>query len=111
MKDGLAVRTLREVPRPLALASALEDLGRTRLAEGATADAVDAFDQALALSSAHGAAWDAARVRSRLRRLGVRRRLVAPTGGSDLPIALLEDVIAVGCGFLFAYLASLVGPV
>ncbi|HEV3170279.1 MAG TPA: AAA family ATPase [Actinocrinis sp.] len=78
-----AVRTLREVPRPLALASALEDLGRTRLDAGATAAAVDAFDQALALSSAHGAAWDAARIRRRLRRLGVRRRLVAPTGPSS----------------------------
>jgi DNA-binding CsgD family transcriptional regulator len=75
-----AVRALREVPRPLALASALEDLGRARLAEGDTAAAVDAFDQALALTSAHGATWDTARIRSRLRRLGVRRRLVASTG-------------------------------
>jgi DNA-binding CsgD family transcriptional regulator len=68
------------VPRPLALASALEDLGRIRLDEGATAAAVDCFDQALALTSAHGAGWDTARVRSRLRRLGIRRRLVAPSG-------------------------------
>jgi DNA-binding CsgD family transcriptional regulator/tetratricopeptide (TPR) repeat protein len=74
-----AAIALREVPRPLALASVLEDLGRTRLAEGATAAAVEAFDQALALNFAHGAAWDAARVRGRLRRLGVRRRLVVPT--------------------------------
>ena len=36
----------------------------------------------------------------------VRRRLVAATGGRDLPIALLEDVVAVGGGFLIAYLAS-----
>jgi uncharacterized membrane protein len=35
-----------------------------------------------------------------------RHRLVAATGGKDLPIALLEDVIAVGGGFLVAYLAS-----
>ena len=75
-----AVRILREVPRPLALASALEDLGRMRLDEGATAAAVDAFDQALGLCSAHGAAWDTARIRSRLRELGVRRRLVAAQG-------------------------------
>ncbi|HEV2347227.1 MAG TPA: helix-turn-helix transcriptional regulator [Actinocrinis sp.] len=75
-----AVRSLREVPRPPALASALEDLGRIRLDEGDTAAAVEAFDQALALDSAYGAAWDAARVRSRLRRLGVRRRLVASAG-------------------------------
>ncbi|HEY7052163.1 MAG TPA: DUF4126 family protein [Mycobacterium sp.] len=36
-----------------------------------------------------------------------RHRLVAATGGRDLPIALLEDAIAVGGGFLVAYLASL----
>lgn len=75
-----AVRGLSEVPRPLALASALEDLGGMRLDEGATAAAAEALDQALMLSHAHGAAWDTARIRSRLRRLGVRRRLVAPTG-------------------------------
>jgi uncharacterized membrane protein len=37
-----------------------------------------------------------------------RSRLVAATGGRDLPIALLEDLIAVGGGFLVAYLASTV---
>ena len=35
-----------------------------------------------------------------------RSRLAAATGGRDLPIALLEDLIAVGGGFLIAYLAS-----
>jgi uncharacterized membrane protein len=35
-----------------------------------------------------------------------RSRLVAATGGRDFPIAVLEDVIAVGGGFLVAYLAS-----
>ncbi len=33
-----------------------------------------------------------------------RRRLVAATGGHDLPVALLEDVIAVLGGFVVAYL-------
>jgi len=37
----------------------------------------------------------------------VRKRLVAATGGRDLPIALLEDVVAIGGGFLVAYLASM----
>jgi uncharacterized membrane protein len=37
-----------------------------------------------------------------------RSRLVAATGGRDLPIALLEDLVAVGGGFLVAYLASTV---
>jgi uncharacterized membrane protein len=36
----------------------------------------------------------------------LRKRLVAATGGRDLPIALVEDVIAVGGGFLIAYAAS-----
>jgi uncharacterized membrane protein len=35
-----------------------------------------------------------------------RSRLVKATGGRDLPIALLEDVIAVGGGFLVAYLVT-----
>jgi uncharacterized membrane protein len=35
-----------------------------------------------------------------------RHRLVAATGGRDLPIALLEDVIAVGGGFLIVYLVG-----
>jgi len=37
-----------------------------------------------------------------------RRRLVAATGGRDLPIALLEDGVAVGGGFLIGYLTSTV---
>jgi len=36
-----------------------------------------------------------------------RKRLVAATGGRDLPIALLEDALAVGGGLLLCYLASL----
>jgi uncharacterized membrane protein len=32
-----------------------------------------------------------------------RSRLVKATGGRDLPIALLEDVIAVGGAFLIVY--------
>jgi uncharacterized membrane protein len=35
-----------------------------------------------------------------------RSRLVAATGGKDLPIALLEDAIAVGGGFLTVYLMT-----
>ena len=31
-----------------------------------------------------------------------RRRLVAAVGGKDLPIALLEDVVAIGGGFAIA---------
>lgn len=35
----------------------------------------------------------------------LRGRLVATTGGKDLPIALLEDAIAVGAGFLIVWMA------
>jgi DNA-binding CsgD family transcriptional regulator/tetratricopeptide (TPR) repeat protein len=72
-----AAALFRNVARPLALASALEDLGRLRVDDGATRDAVDSFDQALTVSAEAGASWDAARIRGRLRRLGVRRRIVA----------------------------------
>jgi DNA-binding CsgD family transcriptional regulator len=65
-------------PRPLATASALEDLGRLRAVAGATADAIRALDSALTINAQAGASWDAARVRGRLRRLGVRRRIAVP---------------------------------
>jgi DNA-binding CsgD family transcriptional regulator len=63
-------------PRPLATASALEDLGRLQASTGATDDAIASFDRAFAIDAQVGAGWDAARVRGRLRRLGVRRRII-----------------------------------
>jgi DNA-binding CsgD family transcriptional regulator len=63
-------------PRPLATASAFEDLGRVQLSGGATGDAIASLDRALAINVQVGASWDAARVRGRLRKLGVRRRIV-----------------------------------
>jgi DNA-binding CsgD family transcriptional regulator len=64
-------------PRPLARASALEDLGVARARASATDSAIEALDGALALYTEAGASWDAGRVRGRLRDHGVRRRLVA----------------------------------
>jgi DNA-binding CsgD family transcriptional regulator len=63
--------------RPLALAAALEDLGLTTAENGDTKQAVETFGRALVLYAQAGAAWDAGRVRGRLRALGVRRRLVS----------------------------------
>src|SRR6202020_1157973 len=63
-------------PRPLALASALEDLGALSAREGRRDEAVDALGRALESYAGCGATWDARRVRQRLRALGVRRRLV-----------------------------------
>ncbi len=61
-------------PRPLAYASALEDLGRVLTHHGEDVLAIEAFDKALTVTTAVGTDWDSARIRSRLRRLGVRRR-------------------------------------
>ncbi|HXL96483.1 MAG TPA: AAA family ATPase [Streptosporangiaceae bacterium] len=77
-----AVQLFEGGPRPLELAAALEDLAAASAEEGDTQAAVDAFGRALALYAEAGAAWDAGRVRGRLRALGVRRRLAsaAPQG-------------------------------
>jgi len=64
-------------PRPLACAAALEDLGVATVDGGDTNEAVEVLGRALELFAQAGAAWDAGRVRGRLRALGVRRRLVA----------------------------------
>jgi DNA-binding CsgD family transcriptional regulator len=72
-----AAQLYRDGPRPLAYASALEDLGRVRVAAGGdTALAIGSFDEALSITTRTGAEWDSSRLRGRLRRLGVRRRRV-----------------------------------
>jgi DNA-binding CsgD family transcriptional regulator len=73
-----AVRLYDGTSRPLWQASAFEDLGDALVGEGATTEAVEAYDQSLRAALACGAASDAARVRQRLARLGVRRRVVQP---------------------------------
>jgi len=72
-----AVDLFANGPRPLARASALEDLGVARVRAGAIDGAIEALDDALVLYVESGATWDASRVRGRLRKHGVRRRLVA----------------------------------
>jgi DNA-binding CsgD family transcriptional regulator len=70
-----AVALFERAPRPLELAAALEDLGAELTATDRD-PAIDVLGRALALFTELGATWDARRVRSRLRGLGVRRRLV-----------------------------------
>jgi DNA-binding CsgD family transcriptional regulator len=70
-----AVSLFKRSPRTLALAAAWEDLGLTHQRHGATDSAIDALTQALVLFARSGATQDAARLRSRLRGLGVRRRV------------------------------------
>ena len=57
------------------MASAVEDLGRILVRDGRTAEGIARLNEALELYAGMGAAWDATRVRGRLRRLGVRRNL------------------------------------
>jgi DNA-binding CsgD family transcriptional regulator len=94
---GEAASIFEHGPRRLEYASALEDLGVCLV--GTDRDAgIDALSRALAVDTEIGAAWDARRVRSRLRDLGVRRRVVpgepetsgwAAMTGSEVVVARL----------------------
>jgi len=80
-----AVERFATTPRRLAHASALEDWG-VALVENDDGAGIDALSDALRVYTATGAAWDASRVRRRLRRRGVRRRIVTtprPATGWD----------------------------
>jgi DNA-binding CsgD family transcriptional regulator len=70
-----AIALFEGTPRPLELGAALEDLGGELTATDGEV-AIDVLSRALALYTELGATWDAGRVRSRLRELGVRRRVV-----------------------------------
>jgi DNA-binding CsgD family transcriptional regulator len=74
-----AVPLIRAARRPLALASTLQDLGQFLIDDGSTAEGVEALDEALGIAVMIGANRDAARIRSRLRRVGIHRRVV-PAG-------------------------------
>ena len=90
-----AVALYADGPRPLASAAALEDLGAATVDGGNTDDAVEAFGRALELYAGAGAAWDAGRVRGRLRALGVRRRLVAAQRPGTGWAAMTDSELAV----------------
>jgi DNA-binding CsgD family transcriptional regulator len=90
-----AGRLFAATPRPMALASALEDLGVAQLRTGAPAAAVDTLGRALVQYSGAGATWDAGRVRGRLRANGVRRRLVTSARPDAGWAALTDSELAV----------------
>jgi DNA-binding CsgD family transcriptional regulator len=90
-----AVGHFERGPRPLALASALEDAGRAALAAGARDTAVAHLDRALRVYVDAGASWDAGRVRGRLAALGVRRRLASVTRPAQGWAALTGSELAV----------------
>ena len=69
-----ATALLATGPRPLAHASALEDLGRQLIQCGNNNAGIEALEEGLTITTRVGANWDATRIRSRLRRMGIRRR-------------------------------------
>jgi DNA-binding CsgD family transcriptional regulator len=75
--EGLshAVSLFKRSPRSLALASAWEDLGLAQQRQQTAESGIDALTEALVLLARAGATRDAARLRSRLRALGIRRRV------------------------------------
>ncbi|MET9353140.1 AAA family ATPase [Streptomyces sp. NPDC006617] len=71
-----AVTGYRSAGRPLALAAACEDLGELLAASADTAPAIRCLEEAGRLTWASGAPGDHARIRRRLRQLGVRTSAV-----------------------------------
>ena len=90
-----AVSILESGRRRMALASALEDLAVAQIRAGLREPAIAALDRALAIHAACGARWDLARVRRRLRQLGIQRRLPAERRPTLGWAALTESELAV----------------
>jgi DNA-binding CsgD family transcriptional regulator len=86
-----AVEHLERTSRPLALSSALEDLAAQRFALGRHEDGIPDLERALATYVDAGAAWDARRVRAKLRARGVRRRATASPRRPDTGWAAMTD--------------------
>ena len=90
-----AVSILETGQRRLALASAHEDLAVAEIRAGRSEQAIAALDRALVSYAACGARWDLARVRRRLRQLGIQRRLPAERRATQGWTALTESELAV----------------
>ncbi|HEY3946034.1 MAG TPA: AAA family ATPase [Solirubrobacteraceae bacterium] len=74
-KLSAAVSLFERSPQSLARAAAWEDLGLAHQRQGIGESGIEALTQALVLFARAGATRDAARLRSRLRELGIRRRV------------------------------------
>ena len=90
-----AIEHFEQGPRPLALASALEDLGRMLVERGKRDEGTARLGWALEVYAHAGASWDAGRVRGHLRSLGIRRRLVSAPPSPDGWSGLTESERAV----------------
>jgi DNA-binding CsgD family transcriptional regulator len=86
-----AVEQFERTSRPLALSSALEDLGVRRIAAGKENEGIKDLERALRIDVQAGAAWDARRVRARLRARGIRRRAAGSSGRPDAGWAAMTD--------------------
>jgi DNA-binding CsgD family transcriptional regulator len=82
-------------PLALARAAAWEDLGLAQRRRGTAEPAIDALTQALVLFVRAGATRDAARLRSRLRELGIRRRVTAEENQATGWEAMTKSELAV----------------
>ncbi len=94
-KLSQAVSLLQRTPRALALAAAYEDLGLAQQQDGSADSGIDALTQALVLFARAGATQDAARIRSRLRALGIRRRVVTSEKPATGWAAMTKSELAV----------------
>jgi DNA-binding CsgD family transcriptional regulator len=90
-----AVSLFKRSPRSLALAAAYEDLGLAHQEQGTADSGIDALTQALVLSARAGATRDAARLRNRLRELGVRRRVATAEKPATGWAAMTKSELAV----------------
>jgi DNA-binding CsgD family transcriptional regulator len=90
-----AVSLFKRSPRSLALATAWEDLGLAHQRQGTADSGIDALTQALVLFARAGATRDAARLRSRLRGLGIRRRVATADKPATGWAAMTKSELAV----------------
>jgi DNA-binding CsgD family transcriptional regulator/DNA-binding Lrp family transcriptional regulator len=90
-----AVSLFKRSPRSMALAAAWEDLGLAQQRKGNAESGIDALTQALVLFARAGATRDAARLRSRLRALGIRRRVATAEKQSTGWGAMTKSELAV----------------
>lgn len=86
-----AVEQFERTSRPLALASALEDLGVRRIAAGQENQGIEDLERALKIDVQAGADWDARRVRARLRARGIHRRAQGSSGRPETGWAAMTD--------------------
>jgi DNA-binding CsgD family transcriptional regulator/tetratricopeptide (TPR) repeat protein len=90
-----AVNLFEPSPRSLALASAWEDLGLAQHRHESAESGTEALTEALVLFARAGATRDAARLRSRLRALGIRRRVTTAEKQATGWVAMTKSELAV----------------